>query len=165
MGNTTIQVKEQTRDMLKQMGAGTYDEAIRKAADPKFGRVDIMTFPREPGYKIPSLKKVREKDMIKFDGVVTKVTMSFPSGANSLVDVRVLYKPREGGTEYVVPTGEDRWIAKDDTTVSYSVGYKVEMGGEIEVQWRNTDSDYDHNVAVEVVIKETPAKPLPVGGK
>lgn len=159
MGNTTIQVKDETRDMLKQMGAGTYDEAIRKMAIPRFEKTEIMTFPEEPGYKIPPQKRAREKDTIRFNGMVTQVTISFPPGCNSLVDVKVLYKPRVGDIEYLLPSEENRWIAKDDTTVTYSVRHRVEKRGEIVVQWRNTDDSYGHNVGVEVVIKRGPAKP------
>lgn len=155
---TTIQVTKDTLSRLrkKKKGTETYESVIRRnlrSGGNPGTLTQTMAFPKEPGYKIPSLKKVREKDEIEISGKVTQVVISYPPGCNSLVDVRVLYEEPKGEIRRVIPSRKDRWIAKDDTTVSYGMKYPVKADGNIVVEWRNTDDENDHNVAGEVVIK------------
>jgi len=146
---TTVQVARSTADRLRQLG-GTYDEAIRKIAEP-LQISKVLTFKKT----VAKLESDYEDNRVPFDGIVMRVVMQFPAGCNFLVDVRLLY--RVGDHEYyILPSLEDQFISLDDATPSFITSFPVSAGKTLRVEWYNYDDAYPHTVPVIVTLMSTP---------
>lgn len=87
------------------------------------------------------------------DGIINNIIMAFAAGCHQLVDVRVLYKPKNGSATPIVPSHEDAFISLDNYTISFDPEFEVERGSKIVVEWYNYDSINSHTVPVIVQVK------------
>jgi len=78
-------------------------------------------------------------------GIIKQVTIHFPPGCNSLVEVKVFH-----GSKQIVP--EKGGVALDDATPSFILEEKVNLGDSIRVDYVNHDDTYDHTISVIVGI-------------
>lgn len=85
-------------------------------------------------------------------GVVTEALMAFPAGCHQLVDVRFLYLPSGGGRINLMPSEDDQFIALDNFTATFKPLARVDVGGQLAVEWWNYDSRNAHTVPVVVQI-------------
>lgn len=106
---------------------------------------------------IPLSDEGSEEHLCLVSGAITQVVMAFPSGTSYLVDVRVVYLPKDKSREFVVPSVEDQFIALVDSTPHYAVDHPVRKDGVIRVEWVNHDAASAHRIPVQVTIKERAA--------
>ena len=96
-----------------------------------------------------------QERQVPFHGVIKEVVMGYPAGCQQLVEVRLIYYPKDGGKEYIIPTLEDSFIALDDVTVMFTPRYSVRAPGNLQVEWWNYDSLNTHVVPVIATISPT----------
>jgi len=148
---TTIQIEQETADKLRALFPGmTYEAAITR----------LITAPRTSStivFKktIAALEEESEEHRVPFDSIITEVTMHFPPGASALVDVRLLYFYGKE-KNFVVPTLEGKYIALDDATPSFVVGFPVKKEGRLKIEFLNYDSGNEHTISVIVTLISTP---------
>jgi hypothetical protein len=78
-------------------------------------------------------------------GTIKQITVHFPDGCNSLVEVKVFH-----GTRQILP--EKGGIALDNATPSFVIERDVSLGDPIRVEWINHDDTYPHSISVIVSI-------------
>jgi len=105
---------------------------------------EVLPFPEDPTYSVPSATQTTEKRRANVSKV-TRVIVHWPAGTESLVDVRVEFEKTP-----LVPMYSSQWIAKDDTTIAYTVNKAVKASGDLRVTWRNRDMYNSHKVPVDV---------------
>jgi len=95
-----------------------------------------------------TVQPLTEESMVKtspITGTIKQVTMHFPPGCNSLVEVKVYH-----GSKQIVP--EMGGIALDNATPTFIVEEPVKQGDAIKVFWINHDDTYEHTITVVVGI-------------
>ena len=92
---------------------------------------------------------------ISFAGKVADVIMAFPAGPHQLVDVRLLYLPKNGGQICLVPSLDDAFIALDDFTAIFYPNSLIVPPGILRVEWWNYDSLNPHSIPVIVTLTHT----------
>ena len=92
---------------------------------------------------------------IAFSGKVADVIISFPAGPHQLVDVRLIYLPKNGGQVCLVPSLDDAFIALDDFTAIFHPNSLIVPPGLLRVEWWNYDSLNPHSIPVIVTLTRT----------
>ena len=111
-----------------------------------------------PGAVIPFLKRVavstqdNQSRLIPLNGTVQDVVMVFPAGCHQLVEVRLVYSPKGGSRDFIIPTVDEAFIALDDTIVVFHPQYPVKAPGSLEVEWWNYDTINTHSVPVVITL-------------
>lgn len=149
---TTIQVEQETADMLKTSFEGmTYDAAIRRLLagfDSANAGTEILTFRKT----ILAAQSDEQDRRVGVKGIIIAAFMHFPPGTNGLVEVRIVL----GGTDAIVPSQENTFIALDDETFpATGLSIPVSPGSIVRVEWFNYDGAFAHTVPVEVIVMKT----------
>jgi len=92
---------------------------------------------------VQPLTKEYEVKTLEEYGTIKQITVHFPPGCNSLVEVKVFH-----GTRQVLPDKDG--IALDDATPTFTIERDVNLGDPIRVEWINHDDTYEHTVSVIV---------------
>ena len=150
-GYTTVKVRTETAKILREM-APSMDEAIRKALGAG-STSETLVFPVEPEGKISPGIKAYEVDRVGYNGKIKEIIIHFPAETNHLVDVRILYLPRKGGSKAIVPTGNKRYITMANATPHFKPDIPVEANSEIRVEWINRSTKSLH-VPVLITIEK-----------
>lgn len=90
---------------------------------------------------VPANAEAFVSDDVRVKGAVTRITMHFPAGANSLVDVAVMVE-----NEQVLPVQGN--IALDDATPTFSVFRPVDTNDVVGARIRNADGANPHTITV-----------------
>lgn len=91
------------------------------------------------------LQGVRLQEIVPFAGEISQVSMHFPLGCNSLVDITVGH----GNTQFCPQNGT---IAKDDANPEYFFHEGVTKDEQVWCEMANGDGINPHNVSVEVTV-------------
>lgn len=151
---TTIPVKRETKEILdkiKELEGKDYDALIRSLILPvETIQIDLSKeVPPATGYQwFENRKKV------PFDGMITQITLHFPSGCNGLVEVRIGVDHKDGGLKWICPI--EGFIALDNTTQTYMISYPVRKGDYICAEIYNYDDTYSHKVGIIITIRSAP---------
>ena len=98
------------------------------------------------------LERATQERITPIDGIIYRVTISFPAGCEFLVEALFNYK-REQILPY--PTaGDTRGIALDDFTESFDLQYPVRRGERIEMVILNHDEANPHTISAIVHIRK-----------
>lgn len=100
---------------------------------------------------VGALTEESQTQTVQWNGKIDQIHISFPPGANSLVDVAVWH-----GTKQILP--EKGYIALDDITPNFFFNESVSVGDHITVKWINTDNTFPHTISVIVNVMEEPTK-------
>lgn len=90
--------------------------------------------------------------VVPYDGKITQVSIHFPSGCNSLVEVRLYLVNLGGNVEYIVPSKDEEYIALDDVTQPFNINYPIKKDSTLKVDIINHDSVYSHTITAIVVL-------------
>lgn len=134
-----------TRDLLRQI----YTTIVTgQPSDLSLQGFAVLPFKK-------SVSASTQDDMdrpLPFSGVVKDVIFSFPAGCQQLVDTRLLYLPKGGSSERIVPSVDDAFIALDDFSAVFTPNFPVVYPGSLRVEWWNYDSLNSHSVVVVATI-------------
>lgn len=97
-----------------------------------------------------------QERQVPFNGVVRDVVMAFPAGCQQLVEVRLLYLPKGGSYEFIIPTVDGSFVALDDFTTLFQPRFPIKAPGNLKVEWYNYDSLNTHSVPVIATV--TPSR-------
>jgi len=98
-------------------------------------------------FTVPALAEATISEVVRQDGVLTRVTIHFPPGANALVDVSV-----RAENEQIIPV--EGSIALDDATPGFAIARTIKAGREVSARIRNGDGANPHTISV--IIENTP---------
>lgn len=90
-----------------------------------------------------------ERDM-PFDGRLTQLVVSFPSGTQQAVGVQVA----RADDEQLAPRGESGYIALDGGFQPFDLRVNVANGETIKARFANNDPQTDHYAAVFLTVEE-----------
>ena len=127
------------------MTAGTNKEDSLKLSE-------ILNFRKT----VSSLRGETISKVVPFTGAITQVSMHFPAGCNSLVEVRLYSVDLNGEIHYIVPSNSEEYIALDDVTQPFNISYIVTKGSILNVEILNHDSVNSHTITTIVVLKALP---------
>ena len=131
-------------------------EVAKPPAPELLIRPELYPYPMVFRKKIPPSQKLEEFHRVPYDGVVSNVTMHFPPGTSSLVEIRLVYLV--GKTKYLlVPAIDDTYIALDGTSMPFPISFPVQRDNRLKVEYYNYDGKYEHTVSVIAILL-----PLPV---
>jgi len=85
-----------------------------------------------------------------FDGYIKEVTIHWPDGADSLVDVRIEHRGKQFCPN---PAYGQKYLALNDATPTYAFNEPMESTRPITVEMRNTDSGNSHAISVSVMVE------------
>jgi len=124
---------------------------LQSLAPESLGPSRVIPFQKE----VATAYQDEQNRSIMSDGIIRDVVMAFPAGCQQLVEVRLIYSPKGGSRQFIIPTLEEAFIALDDFTQVFQPHYPIKGPGVMTVEWWNYDSQNVHNVPVTVVIAPT----------
>lgn len=95
-----------------------------------------------------------EERTVVVDGAVSRVHMSFPSGPQFLMRVRlVVRRSGDENTRLVVPSDDDTYVALDGADIDFvDLSVPVARGDTLVAEWYNYDAANAHQVPVLVTV-------------
>lgn len=97
-------------------------------------------------YTLTALKGVMLSEYAPFPGYIRQVSIHWPNGCNSLVDVKIGH-----GTKQFCP--DDGYLALNDVTPSYPFNERVRDHEEIWVEMANHDGVNSHAIKVTITLE------------
>ena len=121
---------------------------FKESEKRKIGKV-ILNFRKT----VPSLTYEKVEHPIIYRGKITKVSMHFPPGCNSLVEARLIFIDSEGEIHYIVPSIPDSYIALDDVTQPFEVDFEITGRGTLRAEFQNHDNTWEHTISIIVTLE------------
>lgn len=145
---TSLQVDQETRELLRQASAGTNDSEriqnlVRQASAQSFEsrKTKQVVVKAED---VESGTRVRFRERAPIAGGINSLVFFFPSGPDFNVDVAV-----DVDDDRLVP-GSGDFLALDDATVVVPVQERVDVSTPIDLIVRNKDPTEAHTIEILV---------------